>query len=118
MVIYKKKFPRNLHVKAEWTSKQNILIADTVLTGPGPYPGIKALGGKMHFYGGKILIFIICLKQIFLSTTKFGEHKKDLGITVPECPTVSAGLGRTVARKSSIEGFMFVQGVDILKMYF
>jgi len=56
----------------------------------------------MHFYGGKISIFIICVKQIFLSTTKFGGHKKDLGITARECSTVSAGLDRTVARKSSI----------------
>jgi len=32
-----------------------------------------------------------------VSTTKFGGHKKDSGVTAPECPTVSAGLGRTVA---------------------
>jgi len=25
-----------LHVETEWTSKQNILIADTVLAEPGP----------------------------------------------------------------------------------
>jgi len=25
-----------LHLETEWTSKQNILIADTILTEPGP----------------------------------------------------------------------------------
>jgi len=25
-----------LHLEAEWTSKQNILIADTILAEPGP----------------------------------------------------------------------------------
>jgi len=35
MVIYKKSFSM-LHLKAEWTSKQNILIADTILAEPGP----------------------------------------------------------------------------------
>jgi len=34
-----------------------------------------------------------------------------MGVTAPECPTVSAGLGRTVARKSSMGALMFVQGV-------
>jgi len=75
--------------------------------------------GKIHFCGGNILIFIICLKQIFLSTTKFGVHKKDFWVTAPECPTVSAGLGRTVARKSSIGGLhVCAGGLDILKIYF
>jgi len=36
MVIYKKKFDAMLYLKAEWTSKQNILIADTILAEPGP----------------------------------------------------------------------------------
>ena len=64
----------------------------------------------MHFHGGKIFIFIICLKQIILITTKFGGNEKDLGITAPECPAVSAGLGRTVARKSSIGGLHVCAG--------
>jgi len=69
--------------------------------------------------GGKILIFIICLKHIFLNTTKFGGHKKDLGVTAPEFSTVSAGLDRTVARKSSIGGLhICAGGLDILKLYF
>jgi len=35
MVIYKKSYVM-LHLEAEWTSKQNILIADTILAEPGP----------------------------------------------------------------------------------
>jgi len=42
-------------------------------------------------------------KTHFLSTIKFGGHKK-IGVTAPECPTLSAGLGRTVGTKSSIGG--------------
>jgi len=34
MVIYKKKIM--LHFVAEWPSKQNVLIADTILAEPGP----------------------------------------------------------------------------------
>jgi len=44
---------------------------------------------------GERLIFIICLKQIFLNTTKFGGHKKDFGVTAPNAP-VSAGPGQKV----------------------
>ena len=37
MLIYKKKvFDVMLHLEAEWPSKQNILIADTILAEPGP----------------------------------------------------------------------------------
>jgi len=35
MVIYKKSYVM-LHLETEWTSKQNILIADTILEEPGP----------------------------------------------------------------------------------
>jgi len=35
MVIHKKNYVM-LHLEAEWTSKQNILIADTILAEPGP----------------------------------------------------------------------------------
>ena len=83
-----------------------------------PVARFKVWRGQIHFYGGKILIFIICLKQIFLSTTKFGGHKKNLGVTATECLTVSAGLSRTVARKSSIGGLhVCAGGFDILKNY-
>jgi len=36
MVIYKKIFHVMLHLEAEWTSKQNIPIADTILVEPDP----------------------------------------------------------------------------------
>jgi len=36
MVIYLKKFDVMLHLEAEWPSKHNILIADTILAEPGP----------------------------------------------------------------------------------
>ena len=39
--------------------------------------------GENTFSGGKIFIFIICLKQIFLSTTKFREAHKGFGVIVP-----------------------------------
>jgi len=64
----------------------------------------QGLGGENTFLWGEIIIFIICLKQIFLNTTKFGGYKKDLGVIAPECPTVSAGLGKTVDKKASIGG--------------
>jgi len=41
-------------------------------------------------------------KKNFLSTTTFGGEQKQFWVTAPECPTVSAGLVRTVTRKSSI----------------
>jgi len=37
-------------------------------------------------------------------------EKKDLGVTAPECPTVSAGLDRTVAKKSSTGGLHVCAG--------
>jgi len=41
------------------------------------------------------------------------------GVAAPECSTVSAGLGRTAARKSSIGGLHICErGLDILKIYF
>jgi len=50
-------------------------------------------------------------KTNFLSTTKSRGHKIIWGVNAP----VSAGLGRTVARKSSIRGFnICAGGLDIL----
>jgi len=41
------------------------------------------------------------------------------GVNAPECPPVSAVLGRTVARKSSTGGLhVCVGGLDILKICF
>jgi len=74
-----------LNLEAEQTSKQNILIAETSWQYQA-HSQVFRFGEKIHFYGGKILIFIICLKQIFLSKTKFGGHKKYLGVTDPNAP--------------------------------
>jgi len=57
---------------------------------------------------------------------KFSEHnkiwggtKKDLGVTAHKCPTMSAGLGRTVPRKSSIRDLrVCAGGLNILKINF
>jgi len=49
--------------------------------------------------------------------TNFSEHnkiwgaQKDLGVTAPECPTVSAGLGRPLQESLPLAAFMFVKGV-------
>jgi len=64
MVIYEKIHVMP-HLDAKWPSKQNIVIADTILAEPGLQPGFKVWGGRIHFQRGKILIFIKCLKQIF-----------------------------------------------------
>jgi len=56
-----------------------------------------------------IFIFIICLKQIFLSTIQFGGSKKVMGVTAPNGP-VSVGLARTFARKSSIADILAYAG--------
>jgi len=51
--------------------------------------------GENTFLGGKIFVFIICLKQIFLGTTKFGEAQKFGGGTVPEYTPRATGLGKS-----------------------
>jgi len=57
-------------------------------------------------------------KQIFLSTTKFGWAQKGFGGNCPQLPTLSAGLGRIVARKFSIMGLhVCAGGLNILKIY-
>jgi len=52
---------------------------------------------------------IICLKQIFLSTTKFGGAQKDLGVTAPKFPLVSADLGEPSPESLPLGAFTFVQ---------
>ena len=54
--------------------KTKYLIADTILAESGPLPGFKVWGEKT-FLREKFFIFIICLKQNFLSTTKFWEAR-------------------------------------------
>ena len=77
-----------------------------------PVARFQGLGGKYIFRGNGF-----CFHHMF--KTNLGKNKKDLGVTAPECPPVSAGLGRTVARKSSIGGLHVCAGrPDILKIYF
>jgi len=40
--------------------------------------------GENIFFGGNVFVFFICLKHIFLGTTKY----------VVKCPPVATGLGR------------------------
>jgi len=48
MLIYKKSYVM-LHLEAEWPSKQNLLIADTVLAKPTSVARFQGLGGKIDF---------------------------------------------------------------------
>jgi len=101
-MIYKKVFGVMLHLEAEWPSKQSILIADTILA----RSQVLKLREQNKFLGGKVVFFVIWLKQIFLRTTKFVEQKR-FG---RNCP-VSAVLRRTVASNVFHWGaFMLVQG--------
>jgi len=68
---------------------------------------------------GKNFYFCHMFKTNFSENNYIWGHKKDLWVTAPECPTTSAGRGRTVARKSSIGDIRVCGGVlDILKIYF
>jgi len=51
MVVYKKNYGM-LHLEAEWTSKQNILIVDTILAEQARSQVLR-FGGKIHFLGGR-----------------------------------------------------------------
>jgi len=77
------------------------------------------MGWQNEFLGGKDFYFYHTFKTFFRAQQNLGGHKKDLGVIVPECPTVSVGLCRTVARKSSIGGLnVCAGGLDILKFIF
>jgi len=77
------------------------------------------LEGQNTFLWGKDFDIYHTFETNFSEHKKIWGHKKDLGVTATEWPTVSAGLGRTVARKSSIGGLhVCAGGLDILKIYF
>jgi len=102
MVVYKKKLCRpNATSRGRMVFKTKYSNCRHKFGRTRPVARFWGLGGKRYFYGGKILIFIIRLKQIFLSTTNLGDTKKIWGNS-PRMLPVSARLGRTVARKSSI----------------
>jgi len=51
-----------------------------------PYPGFEVYWGKIHFEGGKIFVFNICLKQVFsCHNTILGEQTL-FGGTAAEWP--------------------------------
>jgi len=75
MVIYKKNiFDVMLHLDAKGPSKQYILMADTILAEPGPWPGLR-FGGQDTFLWGNDFCFYHMFKTKFLSTTKFSGIK-------------------------------------------
>jgi len=57
-----------------------------------------------------MFVFIISLKQIFLSTTKFAGNKIDLGVASPECPPCLRAWAEPSAESLPLGAFMFVQG--------
>jgi len=93
--------------------KQNILIADTILQSQASNRVLR-FGEEKYIFRGKVFIFIICLKQIFLSTTKLGGHKKDLGTISAEFPP-----GQNRRQKVFSWGPSYLcWGLDVLKIYF
>jgi len=116
MVIYKKMFRRYATSRRQMAFKINILIADTILAKPGPYQVLRFEGGKYVFIGERFYNHMF--NTNFSGHNKIWGGTKIFGVTAPECPSVSAGLGRTVARKSSTGGHhVCARGLDILKIY-
>jgi len=54
-----------LHLEVEWTSKQSILIADTMLAEPGPLPVFEVGGTKYIFMGERFLIISYVWNKFF-----------------------------------------------------
>jgi len=99
-----------LHLEAEWTSKQNILIADTILAEPGPWTGFK-VWGEYTCLGGKYFYSYRMFKTIFLSTTKFGgAHKKCGGKVPPNAPPCLRARAEPSPESLPLGAFMFVEG--------
>jgi len=72
-----------------------------------------------YIFRGKDFCFYHMFKTNNSEHNKIWRAQKRFRVTVPKCPTVSAGLSRTIARKCSIGGLhVFVGGLDILKVYF
>ena len=101
MVIYKKKFLTLCYISRPNGLQNKISSFQAQFWKNQARSQVLGFGGKNTSLGGKIFVFIVCLKQVFLRTTKFGVAKKILGELAPNAP-MSAGLGRNIARKSSI----------------
>jgi len=87
-----------LHREAECPTKQNILIANTILAEPGPYPGFKVWEAKYIFRRERLLFLSYVWSNFFWEQQDLGGHEKDLGITAPEYPRV-CGLGQNRHQK-------------------
>jgi len=66
-----------LHLEAEWPSKQNILIADTIWQNQARSQ-VLTFGGKIHFWG-KDFHFFHMFKTHFSEHNKIGGPKKIWG---------------------------------------
>jgi len=98
-----------LHLEAEWPSKQNILIAETILAEPGPYPGFKVWGNKIHIKG-KDFYFYHMFKINFSEHNKISGVQKIFGDNCPECPPCLQALAEPSPESLPLGSFMFVQG--------
>jgi len=77
------------------------------------------MGGKNTFSGGRYIYFYHVLKTNFSEHNKIWGPQERFNGNCPQMPPVSAGLGTTVTRKSSIGGLhVYIRGLDILKIIF
>jgi len=60
-------------------------------SGRRPVDIFLRFGGAKCIFRGAIFLIFIYLKQIFLSTTKFGEAQKKFWVIAPECSYVATG---------------------------
>ena len=72
-----------LQREAERPSKQNILIADTILAEQRPQLCLKAWG-TIYIFRGKDFCFYHMFTTNFSEHNKIWGHKKDLGVTASE----------------------------------
>jgi len=88
MVIYKKKFLTLCYISRPNGLQNKISSFQAQFWKNQARSQVLGFGGKNTSLGGKIFVFIVCLKQVFLRTTKFGGRKRDFGGTSPECTHV------------------------------
>jgi len=107
MMIYKKSYVM-LHLKAEWPSKQNILIADTILAEPGRNQVLR-FGEAKYIFRGEDFNFYHMFKTNHSEHNKIWRgYKKDLRVTASECPP--RAWEEPSPENLSLGAFMFVQG--------
>jgi len=97
-----------LHLETKWPSKQNILIADTILAEPALSQVLRFVG-KDRFFGGTDFCFYHTFKANFSEHKKSGRAPKRFGVTAPECLTPCLGAWEKTSPESlPLEAFMFV----------